>query len=97
MALSSRNLYHGKGLVWFTASIMHALLFNLTDKLRATDRKSYTTEAMVDQLEAIKADRELPGHTYKRRYKLTRKQNSILGCFGLSEINIDEQCKQLSQ
>ena len=75
---------------------MHALLFNLTDKLRTTDKKSYTTEAMVDQLEAIKADRELPGHTYKRRYKLTRKQNSILSCFELSEKDIDEQCESLS-
>ncbi|MCH4034312.1 MAG: transposase [Lachnospiraceae bacterium] len=97
IGVTTEEAIHGKGLVWFTASIMHALLFNLTDKLRATDRKSYTTESMVDQLEAIKADRELPGHTYKRRYKLTRKQNSILGCFGLSETDIDEQCKQLSQ
>ena len=97
ISVTTEEAIHGKGLVWFTASIMHALLFNLTDKLRATDRKSYTTESMVDQLEAIKADRELPGHTYKRRYKLTRKQNSILGCFGLSETDIDEQCKQLSQ
>ena len=96
IGVTTEEAIHGKGLVWFTASIMHALLFNLTDELRTTDKKSYTTEAMVDQLEAIKADRELPGHTYKRRYKLTRKQNSILSCFDLSEKDIDEQCESLT-
>ena len=96
IGVTTEEAIHGKGLVWFTASIMHALLFNQTEKLRTTDRKSYTTEAMVDHLEAIKADRQLPGDTYKRRYKLTRKQSSILECFGLGEKDIDEQCKSLS-
>ena len=54
-------------------------------------------DLMVEvDLEAIKADRQLPGDTYKRRYKLTRKQSSILECFGLGEKDIDEQCKSLS-
>ena len=62
-----------------------------------TDTKSYTTEAMVGQLEAIKADRNLSTGAYKRRYKLTRGQSNIQSCFGLNETDIDERYESMSE
>ena len=97
IGVTTEEAMHGKGLIWFIASILHALLFNNTARLRTTDTKSYTTEAMVDHLEAIKADRNLSTGDYKRRYKLTRKQSNILSCFGLNEADIDECCESLSE
>ena len=64
---------------------------NGTSRLRASDRKNYTVPAMVDQLKAIKAYRDLAKDRRKRRYKLTRRQQNILSCFGVSEADIDER------
>lgn len=91
IGVSTEAAMHGKGFIWFVASILHALMFNGTSKLRASDRKNYTVPAMVDQLEAIKADRDLTKDRRKRRYKLTRRQQNILSCFGVSEADIDER------
>ena len=81
---------HGKGLVWFVASILYSLLSNGTSALRAKDKKHFTVPAMVDELEAIKADKDLASGTYGRRYKLTKRQGDILGCWGIGEKDIDE-------
>lgn len=91
IGVSTEAAMHGKGFIWFVASILHALMFNGTSRLRASDRKNYTVPAMVDQLEAIKADRDLAKDRRKRRYKLTRRQQNILSCFGVNEADIDER------
>ena len=90
IGVSSEEAIHGKGFVWFIASILYSLLFNGTESLRTTDRKHYTVPAMVDELEAIKADKDLDTGKYKRRYKLTRRQSSILSCCGSNEAGVDE-------
>lgn len=46
---------------------------------------------MVDELEALKADKDLTNGKYKRRYKLTRRQSAIFECWGLKEADIDER------
>lgn len=45
---------------------------------------------MIDYLEAIEADRDLNTGKYKRRYKLTKKQSSILACYDTDEAANDE-------
>jgi len=45
---------------------------------------------MVDELEAIKADKDLESGTYERRYKLTKRQGDILGCWEIGEDDVDE-------
>ena len=90
IGVSSEEAMHGKGLVWFVASILYSLLFNGTSSLRTNDRKHFTVPAMVDELEAIKADKDLASGTYGRRYKLTKRQGDILGCWGIKEKDIDE-------
>ena len=90
IGVSSEEAMHGKGLVWFVASILYSLLFNGTSSLRTNDRKHFTVPAMVDELEAIKADKDLESGAYERRYKLTKRQGDILGCWEISEDDVDE-------
>lgn len=97
IGVSTEEAMHGKGLVWFVASIFHAVLFNKTSSLRASDRKNYTVPAMIDQLEAIKADKNLNTGKRQRRYKLTRKQLKILDLWGINERFIDERISDLSE
>lgn len=98
IGVSSEEAIHGKGLIWFVASIIYSILFNGTEPLRVTDRKHYTVPAIVDELEAIKADKDLDTGKYKRRYKLTKRQASVLGRWSINEMNIDECINmQLSQ
>lgn len=91
IGVSTEEAMHGKGLIWFTASILHALLFNSTTSLRSKDRKHNTVPAMIDQLEAIKADRDLRTNEYRRRYKTTKRQNDILSKWKITEADIDKR------
>ncbi|MBR4456981.1 MAG: transposase [Solobacterium sp.] len=95
IGVTTEEAMHGKGLIWFVASILHALLFTGTSELRISDKKHYTVPAMVDQLEAIKADKDLRTGNYKRRYKVTRTQSRILSQFGMNEKDIDDRIGQL--
>ncbi len=91
IGVTTEEAMHGKGLVWFAASILHALLFNATAPLRATDRKHFTVPAMVYQMEAIKADRNMATGKRERRYKLTNKQQKIFQFWNIDEKSIDER------
>ena len=90
IGVTTEEAMHGKGLIWFVASILHALLFNGTESLRITDKKHYTIPAMVDILEALKADKDLSDGTYRRRYKVTKRQNDILRQWKIDESLVDE-------
>lgn len=96
IGVTTEDAMHGKGLVWFVASILHALMFSKTVPLRLTDRKHYTVPAMIEELEAIKADKDLKNNNRKRRYKLTRRQQNILKGWGIDEAYIDEKIADLS-
>ena len=63
--------------------------------MRTSDKKRYTVPAMVDQLEAIKADKDLKTGKYKRRYKITKIQNNILKQWKIDENHIDDRIKLL--
>ena len=90
IGVSSEEAMHGKALVWCVASILYSLLFNGTSSLRTNDKKHFTVPAMVDELEAIKADKDLESGTYERRYKLTKRQCDILDCWKIGEDDVDE-------
>lgn len=96
IGVTTEDAMHGKGLVWFVASILHALMFSKTAPLRLTDRKHYTVPAMIEELEAIKADKDLKNNNRKRRYKLTKRQQNILKGWGIDEAYIDEKIADLS-
>ena len=70
-------------------------MFIGTKSLRTSDQKRYTVPAMVDQLEAIKADKDLKTGKYKRRYKITKIQNNILKQWKIDENHIDDRIKLL--
>ena len=91
IGVTTEEAMHGKGLVWFTASILHALLFNATAPLRVTDRKHFTVPAMIYQMEAIKADRNLTTGKRERRYKLTSKQQKIFQFWKINEKTVDNR------
>ena len=95
IGVTTEEAMHGKGLIWFVASILHALLFNKTASLRVTDHKHYTVPSMIDQLEAIKADRNLSTGKRERRYKLTSRQLKILHLWKINEESIDEKISEI--
>ena len=86
---------HTKSLIWFVASILHALIFTKTEKLRAKDRKHGTVPALVDQYEEVTADLNLQTRTYERRYKLTKMQRQSLTPCGVSLAMIDQVIEDL--
>lgn len=51
---------------------------------------------MIEELEAVKADKDLKSNTRKRRYKLTRRQQNILKGRGIDETYIYEKIAALS-
>jgi transposase len=87
--VSSDDSIHGKALIWFVASILHAVMFDKTSTLRVNNKKDYTLPAIIDQLDMIPADKELSSRKYTRRYAPTRKQTSILSAFGMTYEDID--------
>ena len=97
IGVTTEESIHGKGLVWFVASVLHALMFARTAPLRSTYRKHYTVPAMIEELEAIKADRDLKSNNRSRRYKLTRRQQNILKFWGIDEKFIDEVIASLTE
>ena len=51
---------------------------------------------MIEELEAIKADKDLKNNNCKRRYKLTRRQQNIFKGWEIDEVYIDEKIANLS-
>ena len=96
IGVTTEEAMHGKGLIWFVASILHALLFNGTDSLRIKSKKQYTIPAMVDHLEAIKADKDLNTGKYGRRYKVTKYQSDILKQWKIGEKELDAMIADLA-
>ena len=97
IGVTTEESMHGKGLVWFAASILHAIMFARISPLRSTDRKHYTVPAMIEELEAIKADKDLKSNKRNRRYKLTRRQQNILKFWEIDEAYIDEEIASLTE
>ena len=87
--VGSDDSIHGKALIWFVASILHALMFEQTKTLRTNNKKDYTLPAIIDQLDMIPADKDLSTGKYSRRYAPTKKQTAILKSFGMTYTDID--------
>ncbi len=88
--VGSDDSIHGKALIWFVASILHAVMFDKTSTLRVNNKKDYTLPAIIDQLDMIPADKDLSSGKYARRYAPTKKQISILNAFGMTYEDIDQ-------
>ena len=88
--VGSDDSIHGKSLIWFVASILHAVVFDKTSALRVNNKKDFTLPAIIDQLDMIPADKDLSTGKYTRRYAPTRKQTSILNAFGMTYEDIDQ-------
>ena len=91
IGVTTEEAMHGKGLVWFVASILRSLLFNKTSDLRENNKKDFTVPAIIDELEAIKGDRNLRTNKRQRRYSLTKRQREVLNKWGITEAIIDEK------
>ena len=87
---------HAKSLIWFVSSILHSLLFARTEKIRSKDKKRGTLPAIIDQLEEIRADRNLETGKYERRYRPTKLQKTYLGMLSVSIEEIDEIIADIS-
>lgn len=97
IGVTTQEAMHGKGLVWFVASILRADLFNGTRKELGRDRKGGTVPCMVRKLEAIHADRgAADGDPYERRYELTRQQKRILAPWGIGAEQVDAEIGKLN-
>ena len=80
---------HAKSLILFIAAILHPLIYSKTTALRVNDRKDFTVPSIIDLFEKITADKNLVIGKYERRYKLFKKQNSILNALQISVEDID--------
>ena len=47
IGVTTEEAMHGKGLIWFVASILRWLLFNKTSDLRENNKKDFTVPAIV--------------------------------------------------
>ena len=95
IGVDSDDSIHAKSLIWFIAAILHSLIFSKTTALRVNDRKSFTVPSIIDLLEEITADKNLATGKYERRYKLIKKQNSILNALQISAEDIDSCIENL--
>ena len=93
----SESSMHSKNLIWFVASIIRSLIFTNTENARTKDKKRYTLPAIIDQLEEIRADKELSTGQYQRRYKPTKIQSNCLQMLGIKLDSIDEIIAALGQ
>ena len=94
--VGSDDSIHGKALIWFVASILHAVMFNKTSALRVNNKKEFTLPAIIDQLDMIPADKDLSTGKYSCRYAPTRKHASILSAFGMTYEDIDQVIEDIS-
>ena len=90
IGVQSENSMHAKILIWFVASIIRSLIFTKTEKAREKDKKRYTLPAIIDQLEEIRADKDLSKGKYQRRYRPTKIQNNCLRMLGVTLDSVDE-------
>lgn len=81
---------HTKSLVWFIASILHALIFTSTQSLRKRDKKRGTVPAVINDLEEVTADKDLETGQYRRRYKPGKQQRKALNALGITVNDIDD-------
>lgn len=86
----SESSMHAKNLIWFVASIIRSLIFTKTETARMKDKKRYTLPAIIDQLEEIRADKDLSTGQYLRRYMPTKIQRSCLQMLGVKLDLVDE-------
>ncbi len=93
----SDNSMHALALVWFTASIIYALMKDKTQNLGEENCRDFTTPDVIRLLEEIDCDRDLETNHYERRYQLSAKQTSIIKALGISQSDIDTAISQFDR
>jgi len=91
----SNQSVKSKIFISFIASIIRNLVFFKTSSLRIKDKKSYTFNAIVNELEKIEASLNIKTGKRSLRYHLTNKQKKICSCIGLTEIDFIDKAKKL--
>ncbi len=84
----------GKSFLWFTASVLHALISRSTAELRKEDPRRFDVPGVVAQLEAVKAERNPATGKRERRYRLTDGQKAILDCLGADGEQLDREIRE---
>lgn len=100
LGLSSFNVHSNQSVkskifISFIASIIRNLIFSKTASLRIKDRKSFTFNAIINELEKIEATLNLKTGKRSLRYHLTKKQKKICECLSLDENDFIEEAKKL--
>lgn len=88
IGVHSEESIHGKTFIWFIASILRSLIFIKTSSLRIKDKKRYTVPAILNALDAVKADRDLNTNKYTRRYRSDKTQASIFSACGINDEDV---------
>lgn len=88
----SPEAMYAKSLVWFVASILHALMFNsLTDlKEKSKSKKRYTVPAVIDNLRHAKTIVDMNTGEYKYFNRMSKFDRDIFKCFGITESEVYE-------
>ena len=97
IGIASPDNLHGKALIWFVASILHAIIFNTTSELKKIDKKNYTMPSIIRAISAIECDKNLISGKYERRYTFDKKQKNIARKFNLTINDLDELIKTIKQ
>ena len=95
IGVQSTDAVETKSLIWFVASILRALLFNKTVKLREKERSAFPATKIFAHLHKIWGYRNLRSNKFKRQRRLTERQKSILKILKISEADIDEEITRL--
>lgn len=95
----SPEAMHAKSLIWFVASILHALIFNsLVDlKERSRNKKRYTVPAVVDNLRHTKTIIDMTTGRYKYYNRMPKFDRDIFNCFGISENEVYEFARSFEE
>ena len=90
IGVASEESMHGKALIWFVASIIHAVFFNHLAPLTIKDKKHFTVPSAIDLVDSIYCDKNLLTERYERRYGLTRLQRMVFNQMSISDSDLNE-------
>ena len=88
----SSEAIHAKALIWFVAAIIHTLMFNDLEvlKARSKNKKRYTVPAIVDYLGLTKSIIDMRTGRYTYYNHMSKFDRDLFNCFGISEKEVYE-------
>ena len=94
----SPEAMYAKSLIWFVASILHALMFNSLEDLKAKskNKKRYTVPAVIENLRHAKTIVDMTTGQYKYFNRMSKFDRDLFKCFGISENEVYEFARTFS-